>query len=606
MNPKLLDVVAVYSNPMRWKSRLRLHLDFEQHMLDSGVRLTVVECAYGERPFELPENKNINRVSVRAKTILWNKENLINIGVSRLPSDWKYLCWCDADIEFRKPSWASDAVHALQIHDVIQPWSDAYDLGPQDEHIQSHKSFCRQFAEGFPVAPKGKNWWKFDNGPYDYPHCLPGDSFVVPGGQVLAASTRPFEGDLVVIRTASGKELSCTPNHPVLSGKSWVRADHLNIGDYVFRHIRGNGVLSEPDKQYTPTSIIDIVSSFKERTGAHRSTTVLPDDLDNNRSNCKIAEVWSNCFLSGEGYPSATQKFSDFGFGNVVVGKVPFFGSRAHAFFGKGFYFSQPPNVASSLANLDSLLGSSFFKHSGTDLRRDAGSLFSGIFRPSQLVGFSRSTEDTSFSEVVKGSRNIHANDTGRFCAALSGQIERDKIVYIGRRKFSGHVYDLKTEGGYIIANDIVTHNSGYAWCCTRNAFEWVGGLIDWAILGAGDHHMALGLVGEILKSIPHNKIEQAYLKPLLLWESRALHHINSNIGFTWGTIEHKFHGMKTARKYIERWEIILENKFNPETDIKRNSCGVYELCGNKPQLTREILQYFNQRNEDLNVLVGK
>src|SRR5581483_1029964 len=97
-----LDVIAVYNNPVLWASRKRLHSDFEQRMLDSGVRFTTVECAYGDRPFELAPHPHINRIQVRAKTWLWVKENLVNIGISRLPHNWKYVGWIDADITFRK------------------------------------------------------------------------------------------------------------------------------------------------------------------------------------------------------------------------------------------------------------------------------------------------------------------------------------------------------------------------------------------------------------------------------------------------------------------------------------------------------------------------
>ena len=126
-----LHVVTAFANPVRWVSRLAAHQAFEQHMLDSGVHLTTVECAYGERPFELPDHPHINRVRVRAKTLVWNKENLINIGISRLPADWKHVAWVDGDVEFRKDNWALETLHALQQYDVVQPWSDAYDLGPQ-------------------------------------------------------------------------------------------------------------------------------------------------------------------------------------------------------------------------------------------------------------------------------------------------------------------------------------------------------------------------------------------------------------------------------------------------------------------------------------------
>jgi hypothetical protein len=82
----LLDVVAVYFNPLRWKSRRRLFLEFIQHMVDSGVRLPVVECAFGERPFEIRPRRGVNLVHVRSKSVVWNKECLINIGISRLPT----------------------------------------------------------------------------------------------------------------------------------------------------------------------------------------------------------------------------------------------------------------------------------------------------------------------------------------------------------------------------------------------------------------------------------------------------------------------------------------------------------------------------------------
>lgn len=151
MRPDLLHVVTAYSNPLGWDSRFNLFKKFEQHMVDSGVLLTVVECAYGYKPFVLRSGPS-NHVGVRAETLVWNKECLLNIGMSRLPDDWRYLAWIDADVAFRSPTWAVDTVNALQIYSVIQPWSDCYDLGPKEEHLSNHKSFCHQFWNKQPVG----------------------------------------------------------------------------------------------------------------------------------------------------------------------------------------------------------------------------------------------------------------------------------------------------------------------------------------------------------------------------------------------------------------------------------------------------------------------
>jgi hypothetical protein len=157
-----LHVVCAIFNPIRWQSRKALYLDFEQHMLDSGVSLTLVECALGDRPFELSGRAHINYIPVRAGTLAWNKENLINLGIQRLPDDAQRIAWLDADIEFRNKDWVMDTLHALEQYPVVQPWSEALDLGPdgapmliKGSHV--HTSFCKVWRQlGYiPKEPYG-------------------------------------------------------------------------------------------------------------------------------------------------------------------------------------------------------------------------------------------------------------------------------------------------------------------------------------------------------------------------------------------------------------------------------------------------------------------
>lgn len=303
MRPDLLHVVTAITNPIRWESRIRLYRDFEGHMLDSGVRLTTVECAYSDRPFELSGNSAVNHVGVRARSLVWTKENLLNLGIARLPQDWKYVAWIDADIAFRRPDWATETVHALQQYDIVQPWTDCYDLGPRDEHVQAHRSFCKQWMDQQPVGP----------GPYRFAH-------------------------------------------------------------------------------------------------------------------------------------------------------------------------------------------------------------------------------------------------------------------------------------------------PGYAWAATRQALDHLGGLIETAALGAADHHMALALVGKMEQSLPGG-IQPGYVRPIAQWEQRAEAHIAGNIGCIRGTIEHFWHGPKTRRRYVDRWQILIRNRFDPATDLKRNVWGVLELAGNKPALRRDIDAYMRGRDEDSNAM---
>jgi hypothetical protein len=308
MKADLLHVVTCIANPARWKSRIRLYNDFREHMLDSGVNLTTVECAFGERPFELADDKYVNQVRVRASgsALVWSKECLLNIGIARLPEDARYIGTFDADIEFLRAGWAAETVQALQHYDVVQPWSDCYDLGPDGEHLELHRSFARLVYDGQPIV-QGPN----ASGPYQF-------------------------------------------GHP------------------------------------------------------------------------------------------------------------------------------------------------------------------------------------------------------------------------------------------------------GFAWAWTRRALDCVGGLVETAGLGAADHHMAMALIGRVGDSIP-GTMTAGYRAPLDLWQQRAERHIARNIGYVPGTLKHLFHGPKRQRFYVPRWGILDSEAFDPATDLRRNTHGVLELAGNKPELRRKIDRYFRSRNEDAN-----
>ena len=168
MKSELLHVFTARFNPIRWNKPHQHYLDWAQHMLDSGVKLHVVEVQYGERPFEC-ELPGVDHIKMRADTWSWSKECAIMQGIHRVP-EAKYIASIDSDVFFRNKDWAKETVHALQHYRVVQPWKDAYDLGPNGEHMQAHRSFCDVWMKGNPVTADKNEFWKFNGGPYDYPH----------------------------------------------------------------------------------------------------------------------------------------------------------------------------------------------------------------------------------------------------------------------------------------------------------------------------------------------------------------------------------------------------------------------------------------------------
>lgn len=152
-----LYVIAVISNPCRYRSRYELYRKFARHVTDSGARLLTVEAAFGDRAFEVTESNRPDHVQLRTDHEVWHKENLINIGISRLPSDWKYVAWVDADVSFARPDWAEETVAQLQHHPIVQMFSVAHDLSASFEPFQVHRGFGYSYQNKL----KGGNSYEF-------------------------------------------------------------------------------------------------------------------------------------------------------------------------------------------------------------------------------------------------------------------------------------------------------------------------------------------------------------------------------------------------------------------------------------------------------------
>ena len=152
--PDRLYVVTAISNPVRYRRRYELYRAFEKQMRDSGAILYTAELAFGGREFEISEAHNPRHLQLRSAHELWHKENMLNLLLARLPSDWKYVAWIDADVTFARPEWAQETLQALQHYQVVQPWSMSMDLGPEGEVVpdasggETLPSMLHQYVEG--------------------------------------------------------------------------------------------------------------------------------------------------------------------------------------------------------------------------------------------------------------------------------------------------------------------------------------------------------------------------------------------------------------------------------------------------------------------------
>ena len=130
---QILHVVGCFSNPFRRRSTRENANDFRRHMAQSpNVKLTVIELAYGDRPWEVTDAANPNDIQLRTRHELFHKENMQQIAISHLPDGWQNGAVIDMDFHFTRHDWALEAVHQLQMYDFVQLFSSYTDLSGED------------------------------------------------------------------------------------------------------------------------------------------------------------------------------------------------------------------------------------------------------------------------------------------------------------------------------------------------------------------------------------------------------------------------------------------------------------------------------------------
>ena len=134
----------------------------------------------------------------------------------------------------------------------------------------------------------------------------------------------------------------------------------------------------------------------------------------------------------------------------------------------------------------------------------------------------------------------------------------------------------------------------GGAWAARIDALP--NGIFDSDIIGGSDAKFLTGIVKD-----------QSYLKKFYTalqfenttsWQEQQQKLIETTVGVCSGNIKHLWHGEKANRNYNRRIEILKNNNFCNE-DITIDENGLWSWNSNKPELHRDLAEYFSRRKED-------
>ena len=115
---KPLAFVACYYNPCGFEKRRNNYAKFVEKLGDKAELLVTVELAFDNQSFSFEHLPN--SIQLRTKSLMWQKEALLNIGIKEVTSaGYEYVSWLDADIAFKNEDWYDRILKALDEYQLV-------------------------------------------------------------------------------------------------------------------------------------------------------------------------------------------------------------------------------------------------------------------------------------------------------------------------------------------------------------------------------------------------------------------------------------------------------------------------------------------------------
>jgi hypothetical protein len=136
----------------------------------------------------------------------------------------------------------------------------------------------------------------------------------------------------------------------------------------------------------------------------------------------------------------------------------------------------------------------------------------------------------------------------------------------------------------------------GFAWAARKEIFSDIG-IYDKNIVGSGDTFLVDCYLDSWDIHGYAQKFNEFMKKDMTEWRAEFQ---KKKCRYDYVPIDicHLYHGELKNRGYMSRHDIILENNYDPKTDIRLVN-NVYEWASDKPALHSGIKDYFYNRKED-------
>lgn len=264
-------------------------------------------------------------------------------------------------------------------------------------------------------------------------------------GSFVAGVRSEYVGPAVEVVTRAGKRLRVTPNHPVLTDKGMVPAGSLRQGDNLVADVGVGEALApvaQADQQDEPSLIEDVFESLRVRIPSSRHH-LAPNDLHGD-ARCVVGDVDvvrpdGGLLLNVQ--PATAKNLGDGIFVGESLEQAGRDGGGSGALGLEGVSASASSSPSGAHLTADSL---------GVALE-DAPLLALGIGAPADL--------NSALRELAHEGGASDSKLIGETLERHAGTVSLDDVIEVRHFDFAGHVYDLQSECGLMVAQGIVSSN---------------------------------------------------------------------------------------------------------------------------------------------------
>jgi len=117
--------VTAHFNPHGIPLQLQNLYEFSQRSRRQGLKLLIVELAFGDAPYEVADDAADLVLRRRTDTVLWQKERMLNLGIAHLPAACDKVAWIDGDLIFENAQWVAATTALLTSFVAVQLFDTA-------------------------------------------------------------------------------------------------------------------------------------------------------------------------------------------------------------------------------------------------------------------------------------------------------------------------------------------------------------------------------------------------------------------------------------------------------------------------------------------------